>query len=317
MNSIAEDGADTGATAPRFFVVDTFTRERLSGNPAVVCLLGPDAAALSPKLLLRVAGELASVEVAFVMPTREPKVDFALRFMTATTETEFCGHATLAAAHVLFTTVAAFRTAIEVHFKCVKSGNLVIVRRVPDTDRLELGLQPTLPVELELAPERLRALTGAVSLAPERVRAAYGHASSKNLVLVLRAPGDVIAAAPQRNAILRELGREFSKLTITARIHAVDAPAGLAQHDVVSRLFAPLIGIDEDAVSGASHAMVGALWRVLEPDLSEKPSLLARQASPRGGDMHIAFHGTRVGVSGPAIITAVGQVRVPTSRSNL
>ncbi|CAD7950832.1 unnamed protein product [Amoebophrya sp. A25] len=106
----------------RSFVVNSFTKQLYSGNPAGVCLLSEENA-VDETTMLRIAGELKHSETAYIWPlgrnalltagssegetcqmTTGDGVDWAIRWFTPTNEVDLCGHATLAAAHVLFTT---------------------------------------------------------------------------------------------------------------------------------------------------------------------------------------------------------------------
>jgi PhzF family phenazine biosynthesis protein len=82
----------------RVRVVDAFAEQPFTGNPAGVCLLDawPEDAWMQ-----RVAAELNLSETAFAHPRADG--DSALRWFTPTVEVDLCGHATLAAAHVLRT----------------------------------------------------------------------------------------------------------------------------------------------------------------------------------------------------------------------
>ncbi len=79
----------------KLFQVDSFTKERFKGNPAGVCLVEGDP---SEEWMQNVAGEMNLSETAFVKPTDGY---FGLRWFTPTIEVDLCGHATLAAAHIL------------------------------------------------------------------------------------------------------------------------------------------------------------------------------------------------------------------------
>ena len=82
-------------TTPLYHV-DAFTDQLFGGNPAAVCLLNTprDAAWMQA-----VAAEMNLSETAFV---QQAGSDYELRWFTPTTEVNLCGHATLAAAHVLW-----------------------------------------------------------------------------------------------------------------------------------------------------------------------------------------------------------------------
>ena len=81
-----------------FFQVDAFAEAPLTGNPAAVM---PLERWLDDPLLQAIAAENNLSETAFTVPSEEGGVDYQLRWFTPTSEVEMCGHATLAAGHVL------------------------------------------------------------------------------------------------------------------------------------------------------------------------------------------------------------------------
>jgi trans-2,3-dihydro-3-hydroxyanthranilate isomerase len=80
------------------YIVDSFTSEALAGNSAAVVL---EAGGLQPRQMQRIAGELMQAETVFVSGAQDPAASFHLRWFTPSAEVRFCGHATLAALHVL------------------------------------------------------------------------------------------------------------------------------------------------------------------------------------------------------------------------
>ncbi len=126
--------------------VDAFTDQPFTGNPAAVCLLAGEADA---GWMQAVAGEMNLSETAFVWETPG---GFGLRWFTPTVEVDLCGHATVAAAHVLWDTgrldpkaTARFHT---------RSG---VLTATPGGGWIELDF-PVLPAEPTEAPPALGAL---------------------------------------------------------------------------------------------------------------------------------------------------------------
>ena len=78
------------------YQVDAFADAALRGNPAAVMLLEEW---LDDAVMKAIAAENNLSETAFVVPDDGR---FGLRWFTPTTEVDLCGHATLAAAKVLF-----------------------------------------------------------------------------------------------------------------------------------------------------------------------------------------------------------------------
>src|SRR5438046_1935412 len=106
-----------------FYQVDAFTDRPFAGNPAAVC---PLAAPLPDALMQDIAAENNLSETAFFHPRGQGDGGgFALRWFTPTVEVDLCGHATLAAAHVLMTELDPSLTEVTFH---TRSGALVVRR---------------------------------------------------------------------------------------------------------------------------------------------------------------------------------------------
>src|SRR5690242_19707834 len=103
------------------YQVDTFTDRLFAGNPAAVV---PLEAWLPDATMQAIAAENNLAETAFFVPEGD---DYALRWFTPTIEVDLCGHATLAAAHVILKRLAPGRD--EVAFRTLKAGTLTVTRR--------------------------------------------------------------------------------------------------------------------------------------------------------------------------------------------
>jgi predicted PhzF superfamily epimerase YddE/YHI9 len=75
--------------------------------------------------------------------------------------------------------------------------------------------------------------------------------------------------------------------------------------DVISRYFAPAIGIPEDHVSGSAHCTLVDLWA----DEIGRERLRCRQVSPRGGDVLVTRAGGRALVAGHAVTVSDAAIR--------
>ena len=87
-------------TSLPFFQVDAFADRPLTGNPAAVM---PLDRWLDDAVMQAIAAENNLSETAFTVPSESEDADFDLRWFTPTAEVELCGHATIAAGHVLMT----------------------------------------------------------------------------------------------------------------------------------------------------------------------------------------------------------------------
>lgn len=256
------------------FIVDAFTSERFRGNPAAVCLLDTPAQA---DWMQSVAAEMNLSETAFVVPQGE---QFGLRWFTPRVEVDLCGHATLAAAHVLWSTgrlsptlVAAFVT---------RSGVLRARRQ-------EIGIELDFP-----------ARPGADALLPPGIAEALGCEA----VSVSRGSDDYLVEVPDE-ATVRCVAPDFARLaTLPARGVIVTARAADPRFDFVSRFFAPAVGVDEDPVTGSAHCMLAVHWgRKLA-----RRELRAFQASSRGGTLDLRWEDDRVFLAGQAVTVVQGEL---------
>jgi PhzF family phenazine biosynthesis protein len=247
--------------------VDAFTSEPFGGNPAAVCVLDEPR---SERWMQLVAREMNVSETAFVVRGRDA---FALRWFTPAVEVDLCGHATLASAHVLWTTgehppdrPARFDT---------RSGRLTATRC---GDWIELDF-PATPEEPTDEPA---GLLDALALSSAYV----GKSRFDYLVEV------------DDEATVRRLRPDFGRLRLVeARGVIVTSRSADPDFDFVSRYFAPAFGIDEDPATGSTHCCLAEFWsRKLG-----KRTLRARQLSARGGEMQATFEGDRVRLLGRAV----------------
>jgi PhzF family phenazine biosynthesis protein len=255
-------------------VVDAFSAAPFRGNPAAVVLLGD--ARPADEWLRSVAAEMKHAETAFLYPR---DTEFDLRWFTPATEVDLCGHATLASAHALWDW-GVLEVAAPARFH-TRSG-LLTCR--PDGWRIEMDF-PATPAAPAAAPA---GLFDALGLAP-------GDAYA-NDAFVLIEVGDA--------ATVRAVSPDFAKLAaVDARAVIVTARDTDGDYDIVSRMFAPRIGIAEDPVTGAAHCVLAPHWA---PRLGSV--LHAFQASERGGVVHTRLVGDRVTLAGEAVTVVRGDL---------
>lgn len=245
-------------------VVDAFADAPFAGNPAGVCLL---AAPTTEAWMQAVAAELNLSETSFVVPRDDG--DHDLRWFTPTTEVDLCGHATLAAAHVLGEE-ARFHT---------RSGVLTCGRDATGVISLDLPAARVDPVAVDAA------WGPALGLPADRVAA--GWANDTWLLIEVASPADVRSIEPDR-ATLLGLG---------GHVIAVATPGDQPGIDSLARVFAPRLGIDEDPVTGAAHCVIGP-WLAAR---TGRRDLTGEQASRRGGIVGMRVTHGRVVLSGRAV----------------
>ncbi len=259
------------------YQVDAFTDRPFGGNPAAVCIVNEE---LADSLMQDIAAEMNLSETAFVSPGNG---DFSLRWFTPTTEVQLCGHATLAAAHVLWKEGHA--SADEVLEFNTRSGKLSA--RL-NGDLVELDF----PAESGREAEPPAQLLQALAVDPVYV----GKNRFDYLVEV------------QSASTLRDMEPDFALLeTLKMRGVIVTAESDREDWDFISRFFAPAVGVDEDPVTGSAHCFLGPYWsRKLK-----RSSLTGYQASERGGTVSVRPEGQRVILGGQAVTVMRGKLSLP------
>jgi PhzF family phenazine biosynthesis protein len=256
-------------TSIPFFQVDAFADTPLTGNPAAVM---PLERWLDDTLMQAIAGENNLSETAFTVPNEGEDADFDLRWFTPTDEVDLCGHATLAAGHILM-------TGDKVRF-ATRAGVLIVSRR---DDLLELDLPAAKLTEVR-EPEMCRAL-GLPDLP-----AWFAEGCNDAAIVELADEAAVRAVAP-----------DFAALKKVQRMAVVTARG--TEHDIASRVFVPYLGIDEDPVTGSAHAALVPYWA----GRLGRTEFTALQASARSGVLHCRLEGERAVLGGHCRTVIVGQ----------
>jgi PhzF family phenazine biosynthesis protein len=260
-------------TSLPFFQVDAFADRPLTGNPAAVI---PLENWLDDALMQAIAAENNLSETAFTVPSESEDADFDLRWFTPTSEVELCGHATLAAGHVLM-------TGQRVRFSTNTAGVLTVSRH---GEVLELDL-PAPPLNEVNEPELNRALG-----LPE---GPAWLAEGCNDAAIIEVADEAAARAVKPDfAALRDIHR---MAVVTARGQS---------EDIVDRVFVPYLGIDEDPVTGSAHAALTPYWA----QRLGRAEFTALQASERTGLLHCRLQGDRVLLGGKCHTVIVGQFQL-------
>lgn len=260
----------------RLYQIDAFTSHPFSGNPAAVMLL-PHW--LEEGLMQSIALENNLAETAFAVQAGEI---WQLRWFTPTQEVDFCGHATLATAHAIFSETPALQ---RVEFT-TRAGALAVDR---DGEGYAMSLPRRDPQVLDHLPDCLHPM---FPVAPKHL-----FQNAENLFVVMDNPQDLRDFRPDFTAMV-PLGT--TGLVITAAARADEAA------DFLSRSFAPGVGISEDPVTGSIHSTLTPYWA----EVLGKSELMAYQASARGGWLGCHLLPDRVVLKGQAVTFLTGNIAI-------
>lgn len=268
-----------------FVQIDAFADAPFTGNPAAVM---PLAAWLPDATLQAIAQENNLAETAFIVPCADPETaEFDLRWFTPGVEVALCGHATLAAGHLVLSSVAALT---EVRFSTIKAGVLTVSRAA---NGYTMGL-PSWPAADPISGSARDAIAAALGANPVEV---WGRGSDYRVAVFANA-AEVCALTPDFRAIIALFTGRDLQLIATAP-GAGDASGA----DVVSRVFVPEAGVDEDSVTGSAHAIITSYWA----GRLGRDSFTAFQASLRGGHVGCRLFGDRAILSGSARTVIQGE----------
>lgn len=275
----------------KMYQVDAFTQQLFKGNSAAVLVLEEW---LSDDLMQNIALENNLAETAFVK-----KIDnqnYQIRWFSPTVEIDFCGHATLASAYVLFKDYIQGNT-LNFH---VKNLGIFNIEQLQD-GKITMNFPIRKAQRLSSYPEELNHVI-------DRPFSEV-YVNEQAFILVLENEQDVIGAIPDLEAI-KQLAESHNRSTaITAYEADLDLTltAKSEKYDFISRYFAPQKGIDEDPVTGSMHTGLAPLWA----DKLAKNNLIAFQASARGGELYCQLlENERIEISGYAKLYMVAEINV-------
>ena len=255
----------------RLYQVDAFVMGPFSGNPAAVC---PLDAWLDDDTMQNIAAENNLAETAFIV-AREGSYD--LRWFTPTVEVDLCGHATLAAGYAVLNHLQPDLDSVSFE---TMSGKLIVTR---DGERLSMDFPARAPTPVPVSDE----LSDALGKVPSEA-----HLSR-----------DILAVYDDEESV-RRLSPDQAKLAVLEEGFGVIATARGDTVDFVSRFFVPKGGIAEDPVTGSAHCTLVPFWA----ERLGRSRLIARQVSPRGGELHCEHRGERVIMSGKCALFLTGSI---------
>ncbi|TDG14685.1 PhzF family phenazine biosynthesis protein [Seongchinamella unica] len=255
--------------------IDAFTDSLFKGNPAAVII---SDTWLSDELMQSIAAENNLSETAFAVKT---KAGYRIRWFSPLTEIEFCGHATLATAYVLFNQYSKLRS---INFYAKAVGELE-VHKARD-GFIQMIFPNRMPEPVDDIPE---ALIDGLSIKPTEV-----YVNQQAYFAIYSDAEQVFAVEQDQDKI-----RQLKPYDVT-----VTAPA--AGYDFVSRYFWPANGGDEDPVTGSIHTGLAPFWS----ERLGKQDLRAYQASRRGGELLCKVDRDRVFIQGKAVSYLSGIIEI-------
>lgn len=255
----------------KIYQVDAFADTLYSGNPAAVCILD---SWITDKKMQLIARENNLSETAFVVPDNNL---FHIRWFTPNTEVDLCGHATLAAAYVIF----HFTNCTKDNLTFSSKSGLLHVYKADDMLAMDF---PALSYRKVNAAQ---ALIQALGITPVEV-----YQSEFDLLCIYNNYTDVMMLKPD----FIQLAKFEHRGIITSTIGQ--------DSDVYSRCFYPSCDVLEDPVTGSAHCVIAPYWS----HRLNKPKIHARQGGSRQGELWCELKNDRVILSGHCRLYLTGEI---------
>lgn len=251
------------------FVVDAFTDEIFSGNPAALCVLDEW---LSDDLMMAITKENRYSETAFAVKNADY---YNLRWFTPGGEIDLCGHATLGMAYVILNFYEPSQSVVQFD---TKSGRLTVRRQGA---RYEMDFPAYDLHEVSVTDQ----MADAFGKQPDK---AY---LGRDLLCVFDKADDVHTLSPDLKKVK----------ALDGLLQHVTAPGDNGSpFDCVSRSFGPKLAVDEDPVCGSGHCHIIPYWS----KRLKKEILTAYQASERSGVLYCRMDGKTIHMAGNACLYA-------------
>jgi PhzF family phenazine biosynthesis protein len=258
----------------KIYQIDAFAEHLFSGNPAAVCPLNEW---LQDDILQKIAMENNLAETAFYVKKGN---QYQIRWFTPTVEVDLCGHATLAAAYVLFNLENYAEKMI--HFNSPRSGSLTVSK---NEEWLTLNFPSDTFSQIELSDE----LAAGFNVHPQ-----LAYKGKTDYMLVFDNEDEIQQMIPSLDKIAKLPARG---VIVTAKGNKVD---------FVSRFFAPQSGINEDPVTGSAHTTLIPFWG----QRLAKSEMTAIQLSSRKGFLQCKYLDDRVEISGQGKLYMSGEIYI-------
>ena len=264
-----------------FYQLDAFTDKPYRGNPAAICLMPTD---LPTNTYLDISREMNLSETAFMEQTKPAA--YKIRWFTPLREVPLCGHATLAAAHLLFHHLEIKQNKIQFD----TAAGALYAEKTSEGVLMDFPSNP---------PERVDPPLNVLdTLGVETWVDVHYSPGNQKLMVHLDSYKTLKNVTPDFEA-LRE-----AENPLGWRATMITSP-GFNEYDFASRHFAPLMGVNEDPVTGSNHPVLTPYWS----KLLGKKKMHAYQASERGGSMTVENKDNRVHITGKSILVIKGKIK--------
>ncbi|AUC16563.1 isomerase [Tenacibaculum sp. SZ-18] len=255
------------------YQIDAFTAKVFGGNPAAVC---PLEDWIDSSTMQSIAAENNLSETVFFVRKKD---FYEIRWFMPHQEIDLCGHATLAAAYVIFSYLRPELN--DINFMS-QSGILKAQKSEDGSIILDFPSRPPKKIEI-----------------PQEVYSAFNYKpiealASRDLVLLF-----------ENEEKIRTLKYDLNFLKKLPYLCIVPTAKGI-EVDFVSRVFDANASMPEDPVTGSAHTSLIPYWS----EKLKKKHFIAKQLSEREGDLICNLVKDRVHIAGKAVLYLKGKIYI-------
>lgn len=297
-----------------FYTADVFCDRIFGGNPLAVF---PDATGLSDRQMQQVAAEFNYSETVFVLPPQTPQGTRKLRIFTPKTELPFAGHPTVGTAFVLATIADIPLTGAETKIIFEEGVGLIPVT---------IYAQDGKPISAELTAAQLpqfssdipsiKDIADILSINPATILT--GNYATQ--AVSCGVPFLFVPLCDRKTLSHCHLNRERWQAILANHWSPSVYPFSFGTGDGIdihARMFAPIMGIEEDPATGAAATALGGYlgsrqttdgvfhWQVEQGTDMGRPSQLAVTTERNNGQI------STVRVGGASVLVSQGTMEIP------
>jgi len=235
----------------RVYQVDSFTREKFTGNPAGVVT---NADGLTEKQMQQIAREMNVSETAFILSGKEGEYDMEVRYFTPAKEVPLCGHATIGAHYARAKELNLPNNTI---VTCKTKAGILPVQILKENDDYKIVMTGgKVEVHPTPDPEFRDKVCSALGITPDDLRddfpLGYSSMGHSKIIVPIKDINLLHSLTPDLNA-LYAISDEIQVGAFYVFTYNPDEDPQFH-----GRVFAPYVGIDEDPVTGNANGPVGA-----------------------------------------------------------
>src|SRR5262245_958334 len=225
--------------------VDAFTEVALTGNPAGIIT---DGSGLTDEQMQTIAREMSVSETAFILPPTSQNADLRIRWFTPSSEVPLCGHATIAAFHALAEEkMHGMKSSGTYNFRVETKSGVLPVSVTKGHHGIDVMFGLSVPKFVRAGQYKLDVMR-ILNINLEEMETRKPIVSTDYLYVPIRRLHTIFSMKPNFFSMSQFLSNRNLTGICVFTTETMERTSG-----VHSRFFAPVVGINEDPVTGSAN----------------------------------------------------------------